>query len=56
MITPDYLAMISFLLYKKKKYFSEHFAQSMTGLPYSNQPMDLRVEITMNLDSKVKQG
>ena len=48
--------MISSLPYEKKKYFSEHFAQSMTGLPYSNQPMDLWIEVTMNLDSKLKQG
>ena len=34
-------AMISSLPYEKKKYFSEHFAQSMTGLPYSNQPINL---------------
>ena len=32
---PDYWAMIGSLPYEKKKYFSESFAQSMTGLPYS---------------------
>ena len=53
---PDNWAMISSLSYEKKKYFSEHFAQSMTGLPYSNQPMDLWIEVTMNLESKLKQG
>ena len=36
-------------------YFSKHFAQSLTDLPYCNQPMDLWIEITMNLDSKLKQ-
>ena len=33
-------AMISSLPYEKKKYF-KYFAQSMTGLPYSNQPINL---------------
>ena len=28
----------------------------MTGLPYSCQPLDLWIEVTMNLDSKLKQG
>ena len=28
----------------------------MTGLPYSCQPMDLWIETTMNLNSKLKQG
>ena len=48
--------MISSFPYEKKKYFSEHFAQSVTGLPYSNQPTDLWIEVTINLDSKLKQG
>ncbi|KAF3859863.1 hypothetical protein F7725_000118 [Dissostichus mawsoni] len=29
---------------------------SLTGLPYSCQPMDLWIETTMNLNSKLKQG
>ena len=41
---------------RKKKHFSEHFAQSMTSLLYSNEPMDLWIETIMNLDSKLKQG
>ena len=53
---PDYWAMISNLPDERKKYFSTHFAQSMTGLPYSCQPMDLWIETTMNLNSKLKQG
>ena len=28
----------------------------MTGLPYSCQPLDLWIETTMNLNSKLKQG
>ena len=53
---PDYWSMISSFPYETKKYFSEHFAQSVTSLPYSNQPMDLWIEVTMNLDSKLNQG
>ena len=53
---PDYWAMISSLLYEKKNYFSEHFAQSMTSLPYSHQPLDLWIEVTINLNSKLRQG
>ena len=53
---PDFWAMICSLPYERKKYFSEHFSQSMTGLPFSGQPMDLWIEVTMNLDSKLKQG
>ena len=53
---PDYWAMISNLTEVKKKYFSDHFAQSITGFPYSCQPMNLWIETTMNLNSKLKQG
>ena len=53
---PDYWAMISKLPSDRKKYLSTHFAQSMTGSPYSCQPMDLWIETTMNLNSKLKQG
>ena len=53
---PDYWAMISNLTHDRKIYFSDHFAQSMTGLSYSCQPMDLWIETTMNLNSKLKQG
>ena len=35
---PDYWAMISNLPNDRKEYLSSHFAQSMTGLPYSCQP------------------
>ena len=53
---PDYWAMISNLPEDKKVYFSTHFAQSISGFPYSCQPMDLWIETTMNLNSKLKQG
>ena len=55
-LLPDYWATISSFPYEKRKYFSEYFAQSMTGLPYSNQPIDLWIQFTKNLDSKLNQG
>jgi len=53
---PDYWAMLSSLSDEQMAFFNEHFAQSMTGLPYSCQPMDLWIETTMNLNSKLKSG
>ena len=53
---PDYWAMLATLPDEQMIYISNHFAQSMTGLPYSCQPLDLWIETTMNLNSKLKQG
>ena len=53
---PDYWAMLSALSDEQMAFFNDHFAQSMTGLPYSCQPMDLWIETTMNLNSKLRQG
>lgn len=53
---PDYWAMLSSLSDEQMDFFNNHFAQSMTGLPYSCQPLDLWIETTMNLNSKLKQG
>jgi len=53
---PDYWAMLSSLSDDKASFFNDHFAQSMSGLPYSCQPLDLWIETTMNLNSKLKQG
>ena len=53
---PDYWAMLSSMADEQKSFFNDHFAQSMTGLPYSCQPLDLWIETTMNLNSKLKQG
>jgi len=53
---PDYWAMLSSLSAEQMDFFNNHFAQSMTGLPYSCQPLDLWIETTMNLNSKLKQG
>jgi len=53
---PEYWAMLSSLSDEQMAFFNDHFAQSMTGQPYSCQPMDLWIETTMNLNSKLKQG
>ncbi|KAG1648975.1 hypothetical protein GQR58_029417 [Nymphon striatum] len=53
---PDFWAMLNNLSEDQSRYFSLHFAQSQTGLPYSCQPMDLWIEVTMNLGSKLKAG
>ena len=51
---PDHWAMIYNLPVEQSQFFSLHFAQSLTGLPYSFQPLDLWIEVTMNLGSSLK--
>ena len=53
---PDYWAQLSTLPVEQMDFFRNHFSQSMIGLPYSCQPMDLWIETTMNLNSKLKSG
>jgi hypothetical protein len=53
---PDYWVMLSSLSHEQLAFFNDHFAQSMTGLPYSCQPLDIWIEMTMKLNSKLKQG
>ena len=53
---PYYWARISNLQDDQASFFRNSFAQSMTGLPYSCQGMDLWIECTMNLGLKLKQG
>ncbi len=53
---PDYWAMLSSLPDEQMTFFIDHFSQSMTGSPYSCQPLDLWIKTTMNLNSKLKQG
>jgi hypothetical protein len=54
---PDFwVMMLSSLSPEQMTFFNDHFAQSLTGLPYSCQPLDLWIETTMNLNSKLKQG
>ena len=55
-LLPNYWASISSLPDQRYKFFAENFTQSLIGLPYSYQGMDLWIECTMNLDSKLKQG
>ena len=37
---PDYWAMLFSLSPEQMSFFNDHFAQSLTGLPYSCQPID----------------
>ena len=53
---PDFWAMLLNLPEEQTRFLSVHFAQSQTGLPYSCQPMDLWIEVTMNLGSSLKAG
>lgn len=53
---PDYWAAMSSLPYEKKNFLSEHFSQSVARLSYASQPVDLWIEVAMNLNSKLKQG
>ena len=53
---PDFWAMLSSISPEQMSFFNDHFAQSLTELPYSCQPLDLWIETTMNLNSKLKQG
>ena len=49
-------AMLATLPGEQMIYISNRFAPSMTGLPCSCQPLDLWIETTINLNSKLKQG
>ena len=51
---PDFWAILLNLPEEQSRFLSLHFAQSQTGLPYSCQPMDLWIEVTMNLGSLLK--
>ena len=53
---PDYWAMLSSLSEEQMAFFSDHFTQSITEQPYTCQSLDLWIETTMNLNSKLKQG
>ena len=53
---PDFWALLSSLPLEQHEFLKDSFTQSLTGLPYSNQGMDLWIECTMNLGSKLKQG
>lgn len=53
---PDYWASISSLPGDQYTFFANNFSRSLTGLPFSLQGMDLWIECTMNLGSKLMQG
>ena len=53
---PHFWAMLSSLPTKQTQFFSSHFAQSMTGKPYSSIAWDMWIEMTMNKGSKMKAG
>ena len=50
---PDYWTMLFLLSDEQMAFFSDHLTQSITGQPYTYQPLDLWVETTMNLNSKL---
>ncbi len=52
----DFWAMMMSLPKVQLDFFSTHFSQSISGLPYSCMPMDMWIEVTMNLYSKLKGG
>ena len=52
----DFWAMIENLDKEQAIFFKSHFVQSMSGLPYSAMPLDMWIEVTMNLCSKLKAG
>jgi hypothetical protein len=45
---PDYWTAISSLPKEQYNLFEEKFSQSIRGLPYSSQGMDLWIESTIN--------
>ena len=51
----DHWAMLFSLLNEHMAFFNYNFAQSMTGLQYACQPLDLWIKTTMNLNSKLKE-
>ena len=48
--------MIENLNEDQTAFFESHFVQSLSGLPYSAMPLDMWIEVTMNLCSKLKAG
>ena len=52
----DFWDMMMTLPKVQLDFFSTHFSQSISGLPYSCMPLDMWIEVTMNLYSKLKGG
>jgi hypothetical protein len=53
---PHFWSMLSSLPPDRRNYLEQNFAHSITGNPYSGQPLDMIIEITMNKGSKLKSG
>ena len=53
---PDFWAKLYSLNTEQKQFFSSSFAQSMTGKPYSSNPRDMWIGMTMIKGSKMKAG
>ena len=52
----DFWAMLEGLPDDQINLFQDHFVQSLTGHPFSAMPLDMWIEVTMNLGSKLKAG
>ena len=50
----DFWAMVEEMPDEQYDFFKDHFVQSLTGRPYSAMPLDMWIEVTMNLGLKVK--
>ena len=50
----DFWAMVEEMPDEQYDFFKDHFVQSLTDHPYSAMPLDMWIEVTMNLGSKVK--
>ena len=52
----DFWAMVEEMPDEQTDFFKDHFVQSLTGRPFSAMPLDMWIEVTMNLGSKLKAG
>ena len=52
----DFWAMLEEMPEEQIDFFKDHFVQSLTGRPFSGMPLDMWIEVTMNLGSKLKAG
>ena len=50
----DFWAMVEEMPDEQYNFFKGHFVLSLTGRPYSAMPLDMWIEVTMNLGSKLK--
>ena len=52
----DFWAMLESLPEEQNEFSKAYFVQSLTGRPFSAMPLDMWIEVTMNLGSKLKAG